>query len=81
MINLVFPGQKRNFEYKYGACFRDKSLANSDRNISNVGEDFDTKEERKVMGAIAIREAEILMSGKEMFLEYTTQSSGSVRNG
>ena len=36
-----------DFEYKYGAGFRDKSLTNSDQNIFNVNEDFETKEERK----------------------------------
>ena len=64
---------RKNSEYKYGTGFRDKSLANLDRNIFKANEDFETKEERKVMGTISIREEEIFMSGKEMFLEYITQ--------
>ena len=70
--NPFFSGQKI-FEYKYGTGFRDESLANLDRNIFKVGADSETKEERNVMGIITIREEEILVSGKEMFLEYITQ--------
>ena len=44
--SVLFWAQK-NFEYKYGTGFRDKSLANSDRNIFKADEDSETKEERE----------------------------------
>ena len=67
------PDAKKKFEYACGAGFRDKNHTNLDQNILEVNEDFETNECRKVMGIIAIHEEEILMSGKEMFVEYITQ--------
>ena len=48
-------------------------MANLDQTIFKVNEDFETKEERKAMGIIAIRDEEIFMSGNEMFLAYINQ--------
>ena len=61
------------FEYKCGACFRDKNPTSLDQNISEANGDFGTNEYREVMGIIAIREEAILISGGEMFIEYITQ--------
>ena len=68
----VFRAQK-NFEYEFGTGFRDKNKTDLDQNILEVGGDFETHEYRKAMGIIAIREEEILMSGKEMSIEYITR--------
>ena len=72
MANRFLLGAK-NFEYEFGTCFRGKNNANLDHNILEGNEDFETDGRRKSMGIIGIRVADILISGKEMFVEYTTQ--------
>ena len=61
------------FEYEFGTCFRGKNNANLDQNILEINEDFETDGRRKAMGIISMRVEDILISGKEMFVEYTTQ--------
>ena len=68
----VLPRTQKKFEYKYGACFRDKNSENLGRNISEVDEDFETDGRRNAIGIIAIHGDEIFMSGKETFIEYIT---------
>ena len=38
-----------------------------------MGEVFETEEESKVMGIIAMREKEILITGSEIFMDYIIQ--------
>ena len=73
LANQFFFRTQKNFEYKYGAGFRDKNSENLDHNIFEVNEDCETNERRNVIGIIAIRGEEIFTSGKEMFIEYITQ--------
>ena len=71
MENLFSAGRKK-FAYKCGTCFRGNNPTSLDRNISEVGGDFETNEYRKVKRTIDIREEEIIISGWEMFIESIT---------
>ena len=53
--------------------FRDKNLANLDKNIFKANEVSETEEGRKVMGTIAMREGGVLITGSEMFTGYIIQ--------
>ena len=68
-----FSFGREKCEYKFGTCFRGKNNANFDQNILEINEDFETDGRRKVVGIISTRVEDILIPGKEMFVEYTTQ--------
>ena len=70
--SVLFRAQK-GFGYDYGTGFRNKNLANSDKNIFKAGESFETEEERRVMGIIDIREREILITSNGAFMDYIIQ--------
>ena len=48
-------------------------MSNLDRGIFKINEFFETKEQRDVVGFIAIRVDYLLNSGSGMFVEYITQ--------
>ena len=70
--SVLFWTQKA-FGYDYGAGFRNKDSLSLSNNEFRANEDFETEEKRKVLGIITIHEKEILITGKEMFIEYISQ--------
>ena len=69
----MFFWTRPGFDYGYGVGFRDKNSSNLDNGILKVGENFETCEQRNVIGLIAIRVDDLLISWSEMRIEYTTQ--------
>ena len=66
----VFFWTRQGFDYGYGRGFRDQNNTNLDKRIFKAIEDFDTSEQRNVIGVIAIRVDDLLISGSDMFIEY-----------
>ena len=69
----VFFWTHQGFGYGYGKGFRGQNTPNLGNGILKVGEGFETRERRVVIGIIAIRVEDLLISGSEVFIEYITQ--------
>ena len=64
---------QQDFGYEYGKGFMGKNWSNLDHGIFKINEFFETKEQKDVIGFIAIRLGDLLISGCGMFIEYATQ--------
>ena len=78
----VFFRTQQGFDYCYGEGFRGKNTPNLYKGILKVGENFETRDTRKVLGIIDIRVGDLLISGSEDFIEYISlkmkENSGRV---
>ena len=69
----VFFWTQQGFYYGYGVGFRGENTSNLDSGILKVGENFETREQRKAIGIIAIHVGDLLISWSEMSIEYIAQ--------
>ena len=69
----VFFWTQHVFGYEYGGGFRDPNSPNLDNGILKVIENFETIEQRKVLGVIAIHVEDLLISGVDVFYRVRPQ--------
>ena len=69
----VFFRTQQGFGYGYGTGFSDRNNTNLDKGIWKAGEDFDTSEQRNVIGIIAIHLGDLLIAGSDMSIWYISQ--------
>ena len=69
----IFFWDQQGFGYGYGGEFRDPNSANLDKGILKANGNFETIDKSKVMGAIAIRVEDLLISGNDVVIEYISK--------
>ena len=68
----VFFWTQQGLGYGYGEGFRGQNTPNLDKGILKADADFETSEQRDVLGSIAIHVGGLLISGNDMSVEYIT---------
>ena len=69
MDKSVLFWTKKDSEYNYGACFRDKNPTNLNDNKFRINEDFETEEKKSHWDNIYTWK-EILITGERVFTDY-----------
>ena len=77
----VFSPTQQGFDYGYGVKFRDPNLPHPDIGILKVNDNFETDDKREVLGIIAIRVSDLMISGSDLSIVYISTISFRIKAG
>ena len=73
----VFFRTQQGFEYGYGKGFRDPNTSNLDKGIFKANEDFETSEQRDLIGIVSIHVDDLSISGSGIAIKYIAKRTKS----